>query len=46
MGKRKGPESQITSSVGDASQDKLDGLDELIHDHFLQRNLCLFLTLY
>ena len=34
VGKRKRPETQVRRSVGDATQDELDGLNDLVDENF------------
>lgn len=43
MSQGEGPESEVRGGIGDASEDKLDGFDELMHRDFLERLLLLLL---
>jgi hypothetical protein len=43
MGKRKSPETEIRSGVGDSSQHELDGLNQLVNNNVCGRAMTIFL---
>lgn len=46
MGEGQGPETEVGSGVGDAAEDELDGLDELVHHHVAEGLVLLRLLLH
>ena len=43
MGKRKSPETEIRSGVGDSSQHELDSLNQLVNNDVCGRTVAIFL---